>query len=169
MSHTNRTAQENYEKWLESIGAEKTNLKSIDKYFDAKYNGSPEYRLLSAYSNSVSSGKLSPISSFELYKDYHDRIEKDLVGKLVNGIEITGQSAHFLERVFGCMFDPKTGKPRNGVSWEAIKDCIDNPVSIEPIKTSDSGERSFVVVGHGAKISINPDSGILIQTNPWRC
>lgn len=66
------------------------------------------------------------------------------------------------------MVDPKTGRPRSGVAMEEILDCIMNPVSIEPVITDKNGERSFIVVGKRAKISINPSTGLLIQTNPWR-
>ena len=41
----------------------------------------------------------------------------ELLGKYTtNGIQITGQTGHFLERVFGTMIDPKTGLPRSGVA-----------------------------------------------------
>ena len=111
---------------------------------------------------------MSPMSHFDLYEEYHARIQNEIVGKTVDGITITGQTSHFLERVFGTMTDPKTGLPRSGIQFQEMIDCISNPVSIGPIITDRNGERSFVVVGRRAKISINPDIGLLIQTNPWR-
>lgn len=108
------------------------------------------------------------MSHFDLYEEYHRKIQTEFVGKTVGGVTISGQTAHFLERVFGTMCDPKTGLHRNGVSLEEIQDCIENPVDILPVKTDVNGRRSFVVVGHTAKVSISADSGLLIQTNPWR-
>ena len=107
------------------------------------------------------------MAHFDLYEEYHRRIQEEIVGKNVNGIQIMGQTKHFLERVFGTMYDPKTGLPRSGVSIEGIRDCIENPVNILPVKEDETGRLSFTVEGNTAKVSINIDTGLLIQTNPW--
>lgn len=49
-----------------------------------------------------------------------------------------------------------------------ILECLENPTEALPIQMNENGERSFVVVGQRAKISIDSDTGVLIQTNPWR-
>ncbi len=108
------------------------------------------------------------MSHFDLYEEYYARIESEIVGRTVGGVIITGQSKHFLERVFGTMVDPKTGRPRNGVTFEEIQTCIERPVTVLPVREDSLGRRSFVVVGYTAKISINADTGVLIQTNPRR-
>ena len=161
-------AETYYQEWSKGIGAHES-METLAKYYDVKYTESPRYELLKKYSSSVESGRLSPLTGFSLYEEYHKRVQSELVGTMVGGITITGQTDHFLERVFGCMKDPKTGKPRNGTDLEDIFDCLRNPVDIQPIRTDPDGKRSFLVVGHRAKVSINPDNGLLIQTNPWRC
>ncbi len=163
-----RYAEDYYKYWSKSIGANES-VKTLADYYEMKYNRPEEYRLLKKYASSVDSGHMSPMAKFETYKQYHSMIQQELIGKTINGVTVTGQSQHFLERVFGCMMDPKTGKPRNGTSIEDVLDCLNNPVDFLPAKTSQNGERSFVVVGHRAKVSINPDTGVLVQTNPWRC
>lgn len=160
-------AEKFYQEWSKSIGSNDA-IKTLAKYYDVKYNDFPRYELLKRYVDSVETGRMSPMSHFDLYEEYHARIQSEIVGRSVGGITITGQSKHFLERVFGTMVDPKTGLPRNGVAFQEIIECMMNPVSIEPIITDENGQRSIVIVGRRAKISINPDTGLLIQTNPWR-
>ena len=166
-SRASKQAEEVYQEWSKSIGTNDA-IKTLAKYYDVKYNDSPRYELLKNYVHSVETGRMSPMSHFDLYEQYYARIESEIVGKTVGEVTITGQSKHFLERVFGTMVDPKTGKLRNGVQLQEIIDCLNNPVSIDPIIVDKNGEHSFVVVGEKAKISINPDTGNLIQTNPWR-
>ena len=142
-------------------------IKSLANYYDVKYNDSPRYELLQTYASSVSKGKLSPIAGFDLYEDYHAEIESELVGKTVNGVTITGQSKHFLERVFGCMQDPKTGLPRSGAEIGDVIAAVDSPIRTDPIKRSRDGRKSIAVYSSKAKVTINPDTGQLIQTNRW--
>ncbi len=163
-----KNADNYYKYWAKSIGANKS-VKSLADYYDMKYNRPEEYRLLQIYAKSIEQGMLSPIANFETYKKYYESIQNECVGKAINETTIAGQADHFLERVFGCKCDPKTKKPRDGTPLEDVFDCLNNPVEIQPTKVNQNGERSFVVVGHRAKVSINPDTGILIQTNPWRC
>ena len=61
------------------------------------YNKPDEYKLMQTYSKSVDSGMMSPLVGYEKYKEYHERVEKELVGLTTsNGIEIKSQSNHFL-------------------------------------------------------------------------
>lgn len=160
-------AEQYYQNWSRSIGANDS-IKTLAKYYDVKYNDSPRFELLRRYVDSVDSGRMSPIAHFDLYEEYYKRIQEEVVGKTVNGITISGQTAHFLERVFGTGKDPKTGLPRNGVSIAEIIDCLDHPRSIGKVKADNQGRRSFVVFGETAAVSINADTGLLVQTNPRR-
>ena len=71
-----------------------------------------------------------------------------------------------MERVIGTMKDPKTGRPRSGVTVEGIRDALENPATIRAVRTDSQGERSQKYIGEKATISIDPDTGILIQCNP---
>ena len=161
-----REAEQYYQKWSRSIGVNDS-IKTLAKYYNVKYNDSPRFELLKRYADSVDSGRMSPMARFDLYEEYYKRIQEEIVGKTVNGITVSGQTAHFLERVFGTGRDPKTRLPRNGVSIGEIIDCLDHPVSIGKVKADDQGRRSFVVFGETATVSINADTGLLVQTNPW--
>ena len=161
-----------YKYWSKSIGANKS-AKILADYYEMKYNRPDEYKLLKQYAKDVKSGWVSPLSGFENYKNLHGRIQSEIVGKTAaNGTQITGQVPHFMQRVIGTMEDPeKTTSPlrpirRSGVDIQDIIDAIFAPDEIKPVVVSKSGKRSIKLVGKRCAVSINPDTGMLIQTNP---
>ena len=165
-------SQAHHTDWLKSINAQSTSLNTVAKYYDARYNNTEEYRLLMQYANSVKSGWLSPLAGFDLYKSTHERIQTELVGKTTaDGTVITGHTAHFMERIFGTLVDPDKLKydlkiiRRSGVGYEAMRDTVLNPERINPVKTDSRGKRSVRLIGK-AIVTINPDTGQLIQLNP---
>ena len=165
-------SQAHHTDWLKSINAQSTSLNTVAKYYDARYNNTEEYRLLMQYANSVKSGWLSPLAGFDLYKSTHERIQTELVGKTTaDGTVITGHTAHFMERMFGTLVDPDKLKydlkiiRRSGVGYEAMRDTVLNPERINPAKTDSRGKRSVRLIGK-AIVTINPDTGQLIQLNP---
>lgn len=66
--------------WLKSIGAESSELKVLDKYYDAKYNNSPAYKNLINYRFLVSKGEISPLLSYKVYDAYSRAVQNNLVG-----------------------------------------------------------------------------------------
>ena len=101
-----------YKQYKEVLG---DSVGSLVKFGQVKYNDSKKWELLQTYMKSVKEGMISPMSSFENYVKLHKEIEKTVVGiKTSNGVRITGQSKHFLERVIGTMEDPKTKRSRSG-------------------------------------------------------
>ena len=104
---------------------------------------------------------LIELQDFETYKNMSDRIDKELIGiKTQNGILIQGKTYHFIDRVFGSVEER-----RSGVSIEDVKQALTTPVEIKD--TILKGNRiSQVFVGEHVKVSVNPDSNILIQVNP---
>lgn len=171
-SRASAKSQAHHTDWLKSINAQSTSLNTVAKYYDARYNNAEEYRLLMQYANSVKSGWLSPLAGFDLYKSTHERIQTELVGKTTaDGTVITGHTAHFMERMFGTSVDPDKLKydlkiiRRSGVGYEAMRDTVLNPERINPVKTDSRGKRSVRLIGK-AIVTINPDTGQLIQLNP---
>lgn len=165
-------SQAHHTKWLKSINAQSTSLNTVAKYYDARYNNTEEYQLLMHYNHSVETGWLSPLAGFDLYKSTHERIQTELVGKTAaDGTVITGHTAHFMERMFGTLVDPDKLKydlkiiRRSGVGYEAMRDTVLNPECINPVKTDSRGKRSVRLIGK-AIVTINPDTGQLIQLNP---
>lgn len=154
-----------YDQYRELLG------KDMPKHFadfqEMKYNEPEKWELLRTYARSVKNGMISPLSGFKNYQKIYDEINEKVVGvKTSEGTAVTRQSKHFMERVIGTMKDPKTGRPRSGVTVEGIQDALENPVKVFPVRTDSSGVKSQKYMGRHGTVSINPDKGSLIQCNP---
>ena len=160
----------NYHKtWLKSIGAETTSLNTLKKYNSAKENDTLEYRLLRRYADDVTTGWISPMVGFDNYIKTYNDIQSNIVGQTTsNGILISSQSRHFLQRVMGTRSDPNTGKSRSGVSIADIEDALFHTKRYGNIVTRSDGKNSLKFYGNSCIVSINPDTGELIQVNPWK-
>ena len=82
--------------------------------------------------------------------------------KTSNGIEISGQSKHFIERVIGTKEDPKTERPRSGVEIEDIRYAL----LYGQVRMRKRDPDSVKFVTDRCIVSVNPNTGILIQCNP---
>ena len=167
-----KVAESHYREWSKSIGADNS-IKTLAEYYDVKYNDSPRYELLQRYARDVDSGWISPLSRFDNYEALYNQIQAEIVGTTAsNGVVITGQSQHFMQRVIGTMVDPQKLRDnlqiirRSGVDINSIKDTLYNPVEVCPIRVSQSWQKSVKLNGKTCSVTINPDTGILIQTNP---
>lgn len=136
--------------------------KSLAKFEEMRYNNPKEYELMKTYLKSVDTGMMSPLVGYEKYKEYHDRVETELIGITTsNGVTVKSQSKHFLERVFGTISDPSHGnRPRTGVELEEIADALKNG-SVRQHKNG-----SYVYHTEECAVSVNPDTGNLIQVTP---
>lgn len=159
----------NFVKTMKKYGIENP-PKSLDIFRKMKYTDNPEYMLLSAYINSVKSGYMSPLVGYDLYKDTYKRVQTEIVGTFTsNGIKITGQSRHFLERFFGTLSNPSDSKkkPRSGVSLEDIKEALYRGKARNiKCQKNDPAKRSQKFYTDKCEVSVNPDTGVLIQCNP---
>lgn len=169
---TTKEAEVYYQLWSKSIGANEA-VKTLAKYYDIKYNDSPTYKLLKTYARDVETGWISPNADFGNYLKLYNRIQNEIVGtKTQNGIEITGQRKHFMQRVLGTMVDPKKYKEdhriirRSGVSVDNIKNALFNPEKVDSVVVRADGKRSVRFIGEYCTVSVNVDTGELIQTNP---
>ena len=171
-SRASAKSQAHHTEWLKTINAQSTSLNTVAKYYDAKYNNTEEYQLLMHYNHSVETGWLSPLAGVDLYKSTHERIQTELVGKTVaDGTVITGHTAHFMERMFGTLVDPKKLKKdlkivrRSGADFDDIKDTLMHPVMPPRTKKDILGRNSTVFFGKNAQVSVN-EKGELIQCEP---
>ena len=150
-----------YEKYKEVLGKETP--ETFDKFQELKYNNSKEWELFKDYTKSRSNNMISVFSSFDDYKKYKGLIESDIVGLTTsNGIKITGQSKHFIERVLGTSKDPKTGRARDGVEISDISEAIQNG----HVRTRKNDPNSVKFISDKCIVSVNPNTGKLIQVNP---
>ena len=139
--------------------------RSLAKFQEMKYNDPKEWERYKTDLSSIRSGELSALADFELYKNTSMQIDEKLVGIITsNGIKITGKSHHFIARVIGSV-----QQRRSGVAIEDIFDALTNKTAtIPPIKTSSNNNRSQKFRLNKVEVSVNPDTGILIQTNPCK-
>ena len=158
----------------------------IDKTSSLGYNITPakEKELAEIYERNVRNGWISPLSGFDNYKNLYGRVENEVVGlQTSNGIVIKSQSEHFLQRVIGTAINPAkvhngirtmTGTnpqgyrslARSGVEIEDIIEAVTNGKPDVIRKNVNTGKNSQRFEGKNCIVSINPDTGNLIQCNP---
>ena len=79
-----------------------------------------------------------------------------------NGIKITGKSNHFIARVIG-----SEAQRRNGVKIDDVYQALTNQqATVFSIRTDANLERSQKFRFNNVDVTVNPDTGNLIQTNP---
>lgn len=162
-----KAAKDYYAEWSKSVGVN-SSIKTLAEYYDVKYNDPPRYELLKRYAADVKNGWISPLVRFDGYEALYNRVQNELVGRVIGGgTLITGQSQHFMQRVVGTMLDPgHEGVRRSGVEIESIKSAVFSPTRIDEPRVSKAGVRSVRYIGKSCVVTINPDTGVLIQTNP---
>lgn len=137
--------------------------KTLDKYYDMKYNDPPTHKALKAYTHRVDKGEVSAFLGF----DQFEKVAKEpdtLTGlKTVSGIEITGYSDHCVGRVIGQAGLSKEYN-RKGVPVEIVRKCLTEGEILKRQVSSD-GKNSVTYLFDGKKVSVNPDDGIIIQVN----
>lgn len=150
-----------YKKYKEVLGEDSP--KTFAEFQEVKYNDIDEWNFINDYVRSRKSNMISAFSPYRDYKKYKNIIEKEIIGITAsNGIEIKSQSKHFIERVLGTSLDPEKQRPRDGVEIEEIYKTLTQPLKVkeEPIKNSHK------FIGENITVTINPDTGNLIQCNP---
>ncbi len=151
--------KEQYERYKKILG--KNAPKTLADFCKIKYN-IDEWNAFKAYLNSIKSGELTPLANFKLYKEISGKIDNEIVGlKTSNGMDITGKSNHCIARVIG-----SAEQRRNGVQVSDVLDALtSNKSKILPIKVSKNG-KSQKFRNNTVEVTINPDTGNIIQVNP---
>ena len=145
---------ERYKEWLGSNAP-----KTFAAFQKLKY--SDDWQLFKVYTRAVKSGEITPLADFKLYKETGSDIDNLLVGKITsNGITITGKSNHFISRIIGSV-----EQRRNGVSIDEVLDALTQPEKVDSIRANENG-KSQRFIGKTIAVTLNPDTGTLIQTNP---
>ena len=150
---------EDYEEWGGYVASLGNNApQTFEDFRNIKY--SEAWDDFQYYSNAIDTGDLSPLASFDLYQHKSNEIDQLLVGKVTaNGIRITGKSKHCIVRLIGSV-----SQRRSGVNTFDMLDTICNPLRIDPV-TYNSNGKSQRFIGRNAVVTINPDTGSIIQVN----
>ncbi len=144
----------------------------IDKEVLIEYSNTPTKTLKSAWRDGIDTGWMSALVNYEDYFNTYSQLYKNLVGERTkDGIEIKSISEHFMYRIFGTLIDPKIYKEqlrivrRSGVELEKVIEALLYGDS-NPVVYDKKGNPSKVYFNEKCKVSINPDTGRLIQCNP---
>jgi SPP1 gp7 family putative phage head morphogenesis protein len=157
-TYNSRVDRNQFEKYKEQLGQNAP--QSLTDFQDIKY--SDDWEAFKFYAKAVKSGELTPLADFSLYKQISNEIDDKLVGIVAaNGVTIAGKSWHFISRVIGSV-----EQKRNGVSVDSIVDALLDPDDLRPVKVSKSGKKSQRMKKGNVLVTVNPDSGNLIQANP---
>lgn len=159
MRYNKAADEKQYARYKESLG--KNAPKTFSAFQEIKYSG--DWESFKAYARAVKSGELTALADFDLYKSTSTQIDKLLVGQVTsNGITVTGKSYHFIARTIGSV-----EQKRSGVRVEEILQTITQPIKIDPARNNANG-KSQKFMGETVAVTINPDTGTLIQVNPFR-
>lgn len=147
-----------YDKYKNILG---NNTPSFEKFIEIRYN-KLSWNEFKAYSTSIRSGELSAFADFDLYQSTSKEMDDKLLGIVTgNNITITGKSKHSIARVIGSV-----DQRRNGVQVSDILDALTNSESeVLPTRTMKNG-RSQKFRNKVVEVSVNPDTGNIIQVNP---
>ena len=152
-----------FEQYKNAIGA-KNMPKSLDKFQEMKYNNTEAWESTKDYKNAVTRGDLSPLVSLDDYNKGKKLLDDVLIGmKTSDGVEIKSYSKHFINRYFGSV-----SQRRSGVELDDIQDALTNPKAQIKTKTDAQGRLSHKHNSDVCEVTINPLTGILVQTNPRR-
>lgn len=137
------------------------NAPPIEEFTKIKYNES-EWELFKSFGVSIQKGELSALADFNLYKNISVEMDEKLLGVVTsNGITITGKSNHSIARAIGSI-----EQRRNGVQVSDVLDALTSKeTEVFPIKTMING-RSQKFRNNTVEVSVNPDTGNIIQVNP---
>ena len=134
-----------------------------------KTTGLSYTNLATGYAKAVNTGDISPFVGFDGYTKTAQRVYSELVGiTAADGTVIEGYKTHFVDRIVGQVgadSPPIKGK-RRGVTVEQVRDTLLSPVVVYPSKTDSRGRISKRFNGSECMVTIKPDDGALIQTNP---
>ena len=159
MSYNERADRKTWERYKEQLGANAP--ATLADFRALRYSNEwPDFK---KYARAVKSGELTALADFKLYQAKSDEITKALVGTVTkNGLTVTGKSNHYIARTIGSVF-----QRRNGVDVPEALDALLHPVKIDPVVSNSNG-KSQRFKGETCYVTINPETGSLIQTNPHR-
>ena len=139
---------------------------TLDEFIKLKYNKQEEFALLEGYKEAQRKQDIHAFVSFKAYKEVSYEIDKVLVGKTFDGITIKGKKTHFIDRVIGEYqeSDYKQSGKRRGVKISDVVDCLQGKT--KSFRNNSDGSVSVTYKSDKCEVTVNPNTGMLIQTNP---
>ena len=151
---------------MEAIGAEGSELDTLEKYNEAKYNSTSEYQLLSGYGKAVEKGDISPLVGYKEYSQTDQLLKESVIGTVTpTGVKVESFATHFIDRVIGQTSTTHHGM-RCGVPAEDVVDALENPLSVGPVRRMKDGDLRQKYYGANASVVVSIRDKKVIQTNP---
>lgn len=126
-----------------------------------KYTSPDEWSFFKAFAKERREGNITSEVSLNKLRGVYAQAAEALVGQRTsNGIEIKSVAIHFAARVIG---NPDAN--RKGVTIESCVEAITNPIRVDPVKEDKKG-KSQKFWTYGTTVSVDPDNGTVVQTNP---
>ena len=150
--------KEQYQRLKEKLGENAP--ATFEAFQNIKYSSGDDYAQFKAYARDIGNGGLTPLADFKLYQDTAAQIDAELVGVITSdGTEIVAKSDHFVSRVIGSVEER-----RSGVEISSVREALTNPER----RDSRRGKKGVSVryFGKEAIVTVNPDTGTIIQANP---
>ena len=125
--------------------------------------------LFYGYTEAQKKQDIHALITFDVYKSISHEIDNKIVNKTFNGITIKGKKNHFIDRVIGYYEETNyslSGR-RQGVSIDDVISTLNNPLDSSS-GTSPDGMPSLTLYGENCQVTVNPQTGFLIQTNVQR-
>ena len=141
--------------------------KKVDKQREIRHNDRDNW-LLDGYEKAVRNGDINALTGFDVYRRMADEVEARLVGVTAsNGLLVNGYKTHFIDRLIGqhAADDVPHVGMRRGVTVDEALEALTGEYSASARK---DGRKSVKFNGQNCDVTINPDTGHLIQTNPRR-
>ena len=157
-----------HKRYSKHFGTEKMS-ETLETLSEIRHNDR-DSALLDSYEKAVEKGDINALTGFKVYRETANEVEAKLVGTTTaNGVDIKGYKHHFIDRIIGqhAADDIPHAKMRRGVTVDQALDALLNPMGI--LRTSIhkvTGKKSQAFTGLSCMVSVNPDTGELIQTNP---
>lgn len=163
-----RTADERMWHEYQAVAGKENIPKTLDEFQNLKYNKSSQHDwwLTKGYVKGIRDQHLSALTGIETYKAVDREIQQKLVGlTTADGIRISGYKTHFIDRVIGD-YNDENRKVRLGVSVNSVLGCLTGYAEVK--ESSRKGILSRTYLCPDCVVTINPDTRMLIQTNPRR-
>lgn len=158
------SASRYYKEWSKSIGV-KDSVKTLEDYYEMKYNRPEEYKLLRGYVKAVEKEDINTLTGFEQYLKSANEISDKIVGQTTSeGVVIESFTTHFVDRTIGQCADPHDGM-RQGTPVDYSLDALLNPVKLGEVQHLSDGDIRQVYYGKKAKVVISLRDKKLIQAN----
>lgn len=158
------SASRYYKEWAKPIGV-KDSVKTLEDYYEMKYNRPEEYRLLKGYVRAVEKEDIDTLIGFEQYLKSANEIGDKIVGQTTSeGVVIESFATHFVDRTIGQCADPHKGM-RQGTPVDYSLDALLNPIKLGEIQHLSDGDIRQAYYGKKAKVVISLRDKKLIQAN----